>query len=190
MNMLTKAAGQGAACGLVIGLVLLIGWHGWHPATGAAPSPAVADVVRARSFDVVDAAGKEWASLGLVGGTPGLTLFDAAGQVRANLHLLTGEGYASLSLCDGTGRRRVDLTVFSDGTPWVGLMDAAGKMRASLETSRDGDPNLTVYDAAGHERAALGTTTLLMTATGEERKRAESSLVLFDKDGKVMWQAP
>ena len=33
MNVLTKAAVQGAACGLMIGVVLLVGGQTWRPAT-------------------------------------------------------------------------------------------------------------------------------------------------------------
>jgi L-asparaginase II len=39
-------------------------------------------------------------------------------------------------------------------------------------------------------RAVLGHTNLEITRTGSVEQRSASSLVLFDKDGKVMWTAP
>ena len=39
-------------------------------------------------------------------------------------------------------------------------------------------------------RAVLGSTSLELIKTGTIEKRPESSLVLFDKDGKVIWQTP
>jgi len=63
MKALTKAAVQGAACGLVIGTVLLVGQRVSHPVTAAAEAPTVAEVVRARSFELVDKEGKIRASL-------------------------------------------------------------------------------------------------------------------------------
>ena len=44
--------------------------------------------------------------------------------------------------------------------------------------------------AKGRSRAELGATSLEVTRTGTVEKRAESSLVLFDKEGKVLWEAP
>ena len=66
MNALTKAAVQGAACGLMIGVVLLVGACMSRP-QAAATQPKEADVsgvVRARSLEIVDAGGKVRLHLG------------------------------------------------------------------------------------------------------------------------------
>ena len=47
-----------------------------------------------------------------------------------------------------------------------------------------------VRDASGNTRAVLGSTVLETTQTGAVEKRPPSSLVLFDKNGKVIWSAP
>lgn len=47
-----------------------------------------------------------------------------------------------------------------------------------------------LYDKEGNERAALGSVNLNVIATGEVQKRPESSLVLFGKDGKVVYSSP
>lgn len=89
--------------------------------------PAVADVVKAKRFEVVDAAGKVQAVFGLgTDGTVGvaLVLYDAAGKIRATLAMLYGN-------------------------PVLGLHDAAGKMRATMIVAPDGNPALVLHDAAG-----------------------------------------
>ena len=144
MNVWAKAAVQGAACGLMIGVVLLVGGRVWRPATVAAQAPVVPAVMKAQRFELVDAAGK----------------------LRALLWL-------PLS-----------------GAPGLDLLDGTGAMRASLSLSPDGSPKLDLSDATGKRRAVLGAANLEAAKTGEETKRSESSLVLFDKDGKVIWQAP
>jgi hypothetical protein len=59
-----------------------------------------------------------------------------------------------------------------------------------LMVADDGTPSLFLRDEAGNMRAALGVRSLEDLKTGEMQIRPESSLVLFDKDGKTIWQAP
>ena len=54
---------------------------------------------------------------------------------------------------------------------------------------RDGT-SIEIYDEEENKRAALGSVNLNVIATGEIQKRPESSLVLFGKDGKVVYSAP
>jgi hypothetical protein len=190
MKLWTKAGVQGAACGLALGVVLLTGVGLGRAATVAASAPAVPDVVKARRFEVVDATGKLRVALGVrTHGWAGLTLYDAAGKTRAIL-TLHADGSPSLYLSDGTEKLRASLGVAANGSPRLSLLDAAVQTRADLGVLPDGSPALYLYDAAGKARATLGCTTLEVVKTGEARKRAESSLVLFDKDGKVIWEAP
>ena len=160
MNRWAKAAVQGAACGLVFGVVMLAGGRLWQPQSAAAQAkePAVPDVVRARRFEVVDAAGKERALLAVYpDGNLGLMLFDAARKLRALLAL------------------------HPEGDPGLMLFDAAGKVRGVLAVRPGGGrgPGLVLLDAAGKVRAGLGVD-----------PDGNGSFKLFDKDGKVMWQAP
>jgi hypothetical protein len=176
MNTLTKAAVQGAACGLMMGAVLLAGWRVWHPAT-------VADVVRARRFMVQNEDGKLRASLG----SEGLTLFDRAEKVRAILEFNASAG-SSLRLWGAAEYGMAEISVSTPTGASLRLYDSA-ILRAKLSLF-SGAPNLELYDAAGKVRAALGNTHLEDARTGEVRTRSESSLVLFDKDGKVMREIP
>jgi hypothetical protein len=55
----------------------------------------------------------------------------------------------------------------------------AARNRASVELSEN-----------GRTRAVLGHTSLVTKRTGVVEERPVSSLVLFDKDGTVLWRAP
>jgi hypothetical protein len=87
MNGVTKAAVQGAACGLMVGAVLLVGGRVWRPATvvAQAKQAAVADVVRARRFEVVDPAGSVRARLDSSAGVTALALYGTGERVAASL---------------------------------------------------------------------------------------------------------
>ena len=174
----------------------------------AATEP-VAKVVRAERFEVVDAEGRVRAGLGLpappaaanlprapyavdalavLDGSPGLTLRDEKGKTRAGL-MVSDDGSPSLMLLDETGKARAMLVVDHDGVG-IALGGERGKQRALLGVSSDSGPVLQLRDDKGWVRAALGAYSLMTPDTGEVVKRAESSLVLFDKEGKVLWQAP
>ena len=80
--------------------------------------------------------------------------------------------------------------ISSDLGPNLSLLDATEKRRAELRMGSDGSPNLTLYDALENVRAILGANSVRVVKTGKVRKLPESSLVLFDKGGKVAWQRP
>ena len=137
-----------------------------------------------------DEKGAVRAGLGLLrDGRPIMTLSDEKGEARAALSLLS-DGSPILWLRDEKGKLRATLAVFPDGNPILGLYDEKGKSRATLGLLRDGGPSLTFCDEKGRSRAELGVSSLETIRTGAVEKRAESSLVLFDKDGKVLWAAP
>lgn len=60
------------------------------------------------------------------------------------------------------------------------LCDEKGKKRVGIAVAADG-PGLALCDEKGTVRAALGAV---------EERSSESSLVLCDKEGKVLWEAP
>ncbi len=83
---------------------------------------------------------------------------------------------------------RVKLNSFSEGHS-LRLFDKKANLRFLLTSDSDG-PSLSFFDKDGQKRATLGSTSLETTRTGAVTKRAESSLVLFDKKGKVLWSTP
>lgn len=82
----------------------------------------------------------------------------------------------------------LSLNLYDHGV--LNFWDKAGKNRLVLGVSGDGSPALRLIDKAGVVRADLGSTSLKMKRTGEVVQRPESSLVLFDDAGKVVWSAP
>jgi hypothetical protein len=157
----------------MFGLVVVVGGRLWWPQMAAAQAkePAVAEVVKAPRFEVVVAAGKIRVVLGeVVFGSPNLNFYDAAGKVRVRLD--------------------VALVGHPHGNPRLEFHDAAGKQRALLALGKDGNPSLELAGKTGIPRAVLGATSLETVKTAEVTMRPESSLVLFDKDGELMWKAP
>ncbi len=164
MNLLMRSAVQGAACGLTIGAMAMIGGRMWRPSNVAAQTkqPVVAEEIRARRFVLVGPEGDARAVLSTSSNRgPALTLFDRAGVMRASL-----------------------------GASTLAFTDAAGKLRADLGLSSSGMPMLILSDAAETPRVVLGSVMLGGLKTGKKVARSESSVVLVGKDGKVTWQAP
>jgi len=90
----------------------------------------------------------------------------------------------------GPGKSRIDLiTKGEDYSPSLTMDDAAGKTRVDLSIT-DGASSLDLSDKEGKVRAAFGSTGLESTKTGATEQTAESSLVLFDKEGKVIFRVP
>lgn len=77
-----------------------------------------------------------------------------------------------------------------DGSSSLRLWDNKRKTRGMFEIEKDGSPSLTLHDPDGTIRAVLGQVELQNTRTGSGEMRPASSLVLFDKAGKVLWNAP
>ena len=107
-----------------------------------------ADVVRARRFELVDAAGEVRAVLAVDGDGTGLVLLDAAGRPGVGLTVLP-EGRPGLTLLDAAGVGRAGLVVNADGSSVLSLHDAVGTARAALQVNAGGNPVLGLGDAAG-----------------------------------------
>jgi hypothetical protein len=114
------------------------------------------------------------------------------GQSLAQLAAFMGN--ASLSLGEWytpatTGGPLVRLSTSKEDGASLGLRDEAGRTRINLGSTTDG-PNLSLADEAGKFRAVLGCTSTENPMDGTVMKWPESSLLLFDKDGKVSWGTP
>ncbi len=119
--------------------------------------------VEANEFILKDADGRQRAKLSIGIAGPALTLDDENGRMRAWVGATPFGGFVSLS--SGNQNARIILS--------------SAKGRASL----------IVTDEDGFE-TTIGTTDLVTTATGETHKTSAASVVLFDKDKKVLWKAP
>ena len=95
-------------------------------------------------------------------------------------------------LVDEKGKERASLVADGAGSVFLVMFDAAGKTRANLSVSNDG-PSLVFYDTAGQQRTIIGSTTLVgshVNDSGIAEKAPPSSIVLFDKSGKLLWREP
>jgi hypothetical protein len=95
-------------------------------------------------------------------------------------------------LVDGRGKERASLVADNAGSAFLIMFDGAGKTRASLSVGNDG-PSLVLYDASGQQRTIIGGTTLVgshVNENGIAEKAPASSIVLFDRSGKLLWRQP
>ncbi len=120
-------------------------------------------------------------------GTSILSL-DKSGKQLANI-LVDSDG-ASLVLSDTNTHEAIALAQSRSLGIGLALSDKNRKLRAGILMDSDGVPNVILNDEHGTLRAVLGGFKTEGTAIGKIRTRTESSLILFDKDGKVMWSAP
>jgi hypothetical protein len=146
---------------LAVGLLSTSGFFATGHARASTSAPAQ---IVARSFVLVDANGRTRAKLWIDPRGPALALYDKAENPRVGLYV-------------------------AEHGPTLQLDDKAGKARVGLYVAEHG-PTLQLYDKAEKIRAVLGTTELEKTATGSTETRAESSLVLFNQRGRVLWEAP
>jgi len=73
----------------------------------------------------------------------------------------------------------------------MSIRDSRGNRRATLNVDSDDGAAINLYDKDGKTiRATFGNVTLQTIRTGGVQQRPASSLVLFDRDGKVMWSTP
>ena len=95
-------------------------------------------------------------------------------------------------LVDSNGRDRASLVSDNAGSVFLILFDAKGKTRVNLSVGNEG-PNLVFYDPSGQPRTIIGSTTLVgshVNENGVAERAPASSLVLFDKAGKLLWREP
>jgi hypothetical protein len=130
-----------------------------------------------------------------------LFVVDEAGEKVRAVFNIDAQGAATLEVRDGQGRARcVMLADRAGGNPQLKLLDAAGKARISAAVGQDGRPELTVTGSRG-QGGILATTDrgpAISLTDGAGRPRAQlaldakgtPSLVMFNPDGKILWQAP
>lgn len=102
---------------------------------------------------------------------------------------MNADGSTSLELSDKDTKVR-GLWKVADGSTSLGLFDKDGKVRGTWRVRPDGSTSLTLYDKDEEWRLSLGNMPLENTKTGAKEITPESSIVLADKEGKVIFKAP
>jgi len=132
-------------------LVLSILWLGWCIKTSppAKAQNGVAEVIKAKAFQVVDDDGNLRATLGLDSeGTSHLEFYDAQGGLHAFL-ILHPSGYVGFGLHDAQGEQRLGFGVNRDGSPQLILYNTRGEPSAVLIAPSDGSAYMALSDAKG-----------------------------------------
>ena len=123
-------------------------------------------------------------SAGLLGGVAASTLFPrpslAAKVLRAERFEVVDQG----------GKPRALLGVLGSGGSGLQLHDQDENGRVALSLTASDRPGLELSDSNGRVRAVLGYTEMVKPESGAIGRRQVSSVVLFDQDGKVLWQVP
>lgn len=128
------------------------------------------------------------------GSVPGLTVYDAGGMERGSFVELP-QGGAFIQLWDDETPYQAQAMLDTAGLSLLGRRGNAmlkddglsfhvGNTRAVLGPGR-----LSISDDAGFE-ASLGKSKLVTPLSGEKHETSAASLILFDKDNKVIWKAP
>jgi hypothetical protein len=113
---------------------------------------------------VSGSAGRQRATICVAATKPAIFLTDSDGKDRFSL--MIGELGASLDFIDGQGTSRLNLQAYDDG------------------------PSVSLMDKAGRRRAAFGCAMTTHRVTGAETRFPESTLILSDSAGRVLFQAP
>ena len=95
-------------------------------------------------------------------------------------------------LVDDRGKERASLVSDNAGSVFLVMSDRAGKARVDLSVGNDG-PALTFLDPSGQARTILGSTTAVPSHVydnGIAELAPPSSIVLFDKNGKLLFRTP
>ena len=95
-------------------------------------------------------------------------------------------------LVDTNGKERASLVADSAGSVFLVLFDARQKTRVQLSVGNEG-PSLTFHDPGGQARTILGSTSTVashVNDSGVAERSPASSIVLFDRTGKLLWRTP
>ena len=123
-------------------------------------------------------------------GRPGLALLGQDGMVRAGFGLFPKEK-PGLFLYDTEGNGRAVFGLTDNAEPVLSFYDNQSKQRALLSLApNNGEPALTLYDRDANPLALFGSTDLERTYRESIEKRPASSLILFGKDGNIIWSTP
>jgi hypothetical protein len=134
----------------------------------------IAEVVRARKFELIDAAGRDCARLEIGDGGPVLRTYGP--NQRPRVALAVDNHGPKFRIFDEAGTLRVKLAA-NDVGAGLHLSDGKGVNRIVLSSEKD-DHGLELYDSRGKHRA-------LVSLVGEE-----PAINFFNEKGRVTYTAP
>jgi hypothetical protein len=100
------------------------------------------------------------------------------------------DGRVLLRLHDKDNKARFSLDLDAEKTLDLQIGNEQEIVQALIQLERNGDPKLIFSDGDGNTRVVLGSHALKYPTTGSVEKRPVSSLMLFNKNGEVLWSVP
>jgi hypothetical protein len=178
------------------------------PRTSGRSLGSVSDEVKAHKFVLVDPKGQERAILFAGAQGPQLVMSSASGKELLRLAGFDAIG-PSLLFYDSHRKLRVRLATDPNG-PHLDMLDAREKPVVSLFSLKNvssltlwsrkqgNTAVLQTFDEGSYLeledqnkfKSTLGTTGVESMGTGEREETSAASLVMVDKDGKLIWRAP
>ncbi len=176
-------------------------------AAGRAKAAPVAEVVRAKRFELVDGQGKVRALLSVQpdgasrfevldkdrkaravlrlypDGTPVLEMLTAGGEPRVSL--AGSESMPSLGMgWKGQQGGKLNLGFNAGGVPQLYMTEPSGLVRVMLTMKANGDPMLRLANRDGRNGVELG------AVWENPEAQCPFSMELSDKDGRTVWKVP
>ena len=147
----------------------------------AAPAPRV---VEAQRFILKDSDGNVRGWMGTIGRGSELSLGNVDAQPMMRLIVSTDSSDLHFF-----GSRKSGMNLGLDsGNPDISVMGAEGSGGAGI-TFRENGPSLTLVDAKGFS-TIVGATQLEKPANGGTHSTSAASIVLLDRDKKIIWRTP
>lgn len=150
--------------------------------------------VDANEFVLKDANGVVRAKLGmgaelLMKNGPGLVLYDERGQERASI--ATSEEKTQINVSGGGFTTSSSMWAGAPGKDGSGvaITGPSGVVRMNLNGPVIGGPQIGLQDMEGYE-THIGKTDLVFAKSGKTQQTSAASVVMFDKDKKVLWSTP
>ncbi len=124
---------------------------------------------------------------GLIGGIASKFIFDGKSAIAQEEISIQAQDFRLISK---DGKVRAALSISPDtNEPFLIINGKDEKYRLMLNLDRD-SPQIILRDDKAQTRLVIGTTEVTNRIKGTIERRPESSLVMFNKDGKLIWSAP
>ncbi|MGB9594796.1 MAG: hypothetical protein ACPL7B_00835 [Candidatus Poribacteria bacterium] len=124
---------------------------------------------------------------GLIGGIVSKFIFDGKSAIAQEEISIQAQDFRLVSK---DGKVKAALSISPDtGEPFLIINGKDGKYRLMLNLDHD-SPQIILRDDKAQTRLVIGTTEITNRIKGTIERRPESSLIMFNKDGKLIWSAP
>ena len=126
---------------------------------------------------------------GLIGGLTSKFIFDGKSAIAEDSQETSLQAQ-DIRLVNKDGKVMAALAISPDtGEPFLFINGKDGKYRLMLNIDH-GSPQVILRDNNAQSRLIIGSSEITSRNKGTVEKRPESSMVMFDKDGKLIWLAP